>query len=310
MTDPAEAKPGETILHCGMTTLVGRANVGKSTLVNRVLEEKVSIVSPVVQTTRHVVRAILTEPRGQIVFLDTPGIHKPLSDLGKTMNRLARTSVEGVDAVLLVLDASSPPEPEDEGWMRRLLFEEPVLLAVLNKVDRPSDHREAYRSLWDRLREEKDRDKDMTWLETSALDGRGVQELVDVLFRHMPPGPLLFPADIVTDFPRNLILSDLIREKFFLVLRDELPHHIAVGIENLTESDAGWSVDAVVVVNKPTQKGIVIGKKGKLLKRVCAASEKDIRSIYEVPVRLRLRVKVEKNWTRNHFLLRQLGYRE
>jgi len=296
---------------CGMIAVVGRANAGKSTLVNAILEEKVSIVSPIAQTTRNVIRGILTDERGQLVFLDTPGVHKPMSDLGKMMNSLARTSTEGVDVVLMVVDVSEEPRPEDEGWMRRLLFDEAAVVIALNKQDCNMRHEDAYRQMWAAVEREKETKKAVQWLETSALNGEGVAELVGHLFDQMPMGPLLFPSDVLTDFPRRLNMADIIREKFFRVLRDELPHAIAVGIDELEENEDGkWFVKASVYVNRPSQKGIVIGKKGKLLKSVQADARKEISSLYERPVDLELWVKVEKNWARNFFLLKRLGYRE
>lgn len=302
---PAAASPSRA----GLVAVVGRANVGKSTLLNAIFEEKVSIVSPVAQTTRNVVRAILTEPRGQLVFLDTPGVHKASYDLGRVMNRLARTAVEGVDAVLLLLDASERPREEDEGWMSRLLRDEqPPCVVVLNKSDLGGRHADAYRARWDALAKEKGSAKAVEWLRVSALSGDGIPALLERLFQLVPEGPHLFPDDILTDFPRKLAIGDVVREKFYARLRDELPHAIAVEIENVEERDGGWFARGTVLVEKPSQKAIVIGEKARLLKAVRKAAEKELAGMYGHPVALELWVKVVEKWTHNHFILKRLGY--
>jgi GTP-binding protein Era len=290
-----------------MVAVVGRANVGKSTLLNRILEEKVSIVSPVAQTTRNLIRSILTEPRGQLVFLDTPGMHKAESDLGKIMNRAARASVEGVDAVLLILDASTAPRQEDEGWMRRLAKNPPPhLVIVLNKIDQATEE-QPYRDLWDGSAGD-DRTVEPAWHRVSALQGTGVADLVARLFALMPVGPLLFPEDVLTDFPRKLNMADVVREKFFARLEQELPHSLAVWIEDLDDSGDRWNVRGIVYVQRAGQKGIVLGKKGRLIKWVKEQAEAELSELYEVPVHLDLWVKVEKHWDRNFWIMRNLGY--
>lgn len=291
-----------------MMAVVGRASVGKSTLVNRILGEKVSIVSPVPQTTRTLIRGILTEPRGQLVFLDTPGVHKATYDLGRLMNRVARSSIEGVDVVLLVLDSSAQPRQEDEGWMRRLLHEEAACVALLNKADQGGGHAEDYRKLWIRLAQEKSAAKTATWLAVSGLTGQGVEALVELLFQTVPRGPLLFPEDVLTDYPRKLNIADVVREKYFVVLRDELPHATAVEIETVEEGEGGWKAKGFVYVQKNSQKGIVLGNKGRLLRRIKEAAEKDLAEMYGHPVSLDLWVKVSKDWSRNFWMLKRLGY--
>lgn len=295
--------------HCGIVAIVGRANVGKSTVLNALVGEKVSIVSPVVQTTRNLIRAILSESRGQLVFLDTPGVHKASHDLGRIMNRAARSSVEGADAALLVLDTSAPPRQEDDGWMHKLANAEADVVLLLNKIDLGARHETDYRALW----EEAARDRapelaEATWLTASATNGDGIGHLLDTLFEHVPKGPRLFPEDILTDFPRKIAMADVVREKLFLVLRQELPHEIAVLVRMIDDDATPREVYADIYVNKPTQKGIVIGKKGRLLKRVREQSEREIAEMFGHPVRINLWVKVEKHWARNYLLLRQMGY--
>lgn len=293
-----------------MVAVVGRANTGKSTLVNAMLGEKVSIVSPVAQTTRNLVRGILTEPRGQLVFLDTPGMHKAESDLGKIMNRAARASIEGVDHVLLVLDGSTPPREEDDGWMRKLRRspEAPVTW-IVNKCDLPASYTDAYLKVWASIMGESAASAPPPDIRRiSAATGEGVSELVDELFALAPVGPQLFPDDVLTDFPRKLAIADVVREKYFLVLSQEVPHHLAVWIETLDDSSEPWKASGTIYVQRPGQKGIVIGEKGRLIKKVRKQAESDLKEMYGVPIQLELWVKVDKHWARNFWILRQLGY--
>lgn len=288
--------------------MVGRTNVGKSTLLNALLGEKVSIVSDTVQTTRNVIRAILTEERGQIVFLDTPGVHRAEGELGKNLNKMARSSVSGSDAVLLVLDASSKPWQEDEGWMRRLLKENSPAVILLNKADISTSFAEDYRALWKGLAEEKGSSLQPVWVEGSARTGSGLPELTAALFERMPAGPPLFPEDILTDYPRKLNMADVIREKYFERLEDELPHCLAVWVQTIDEQPDRWRIEADVYVERHSQKGIVIGRKGRLLKRVQYQAGRELTAMYGVPVTVKLWVKVERAWRKNFWVLKKLGY--
>ena len=302
--DPAENS------RSGMVAVVGRANVGKSTLINGLLGEKVSIVSPVAQTTRNLIRGIHTEERGQICFLDTPGMHRAESDLGKVMNRIARASIEGVDAILFLMDVSLKPRVEDDGWMRRLSREQTPVIGVLNKCDKPADNTEHYQDLWTEICAEKSAEKTMEWVRISAQEHRGTRELLGRLFDFMPVGPHLFPEDIISDFPRKLNIADVVREKFFGLLHNDMPHNIAIWVEAIDESAHGWAVDAVVYVQQSSQKGIVIGNKGRLLRKVRRSAEAELTSMYELPIRINLWVKVEKNWAKNFWMLKKFGYIE
>jgi GTP-binding protein Era len=298
----------ELDMRCGTVSVVGRTNVGKSTLVNRLVGEKVSIVTPVVQTTRNRIRAILTEPRGQLVFIDTPGVHKSENELGKLMNKMARGAAEGTDAILLLFDASAKPRMEDEGWMRRLLFLPNQKMFVLNKCDTGPSHIAKYKELWQSIQDEKGQTEDVTWLNASATEGQGMPELLEWLFANVPLSPLLFSEELLTDYPRKLAIADVIREKLYAYLRDELPHAIAVWVENIDEKPAAWNVEAVVYVNRSSQKGIVLGKGGRLLKDARKRAETDLSDMFDLKVNLDLWVKVEKNWGKNFFFLKKLGY--
>lgn len=295
-------------LRCGMVAVIGRANVGKSTLINAIVEEKVSIVSPVAQTTRNLIRAIYTEPRGQLVFLDTPGVHKAENELGKLMNRQARGSIEGADVALLVLDQSQHPGIEDDGWMRRLVHEPVTVMALLNKSDKNSGCRREYEDLWQSICAEKQVDRPIRWIQGSALKREGVEELLGILFEHMPLSPLLFPDDVLTDFPRLLNMADIIREQLFEVLYEELPHAIGIIVDKVDETEKGWTVTATIYVHKHTQKVIVLGAKGRQLRAVKRKAERALTGMYDRPVNLKLWIKVEPTWTKNFWYLKKMGY--
>jgi len=300
---------GSPEMRCGMYAIVGRANVGKSSLMNALLADKVSIVSPVAQTTRNRIRGILSERRGQLVFLDTPGVFKAQHDLGRIMNKAARASIDGVDGILLVLDPSTALRDEDLGWMRKLVQREQDVHIVLNKKDLAWTEEAQCFDAWHEVCEQKEGTASVSWHRVSARTGEGVAELLDALFASVPEGPPLFPEDIVSDFPRQLAIADVIREKYFHVLRDEVPHDLAVRIASLEEDpDGTWNVHADLLVNRSSQKGIVIGEKGRLLRKVKRSAIHEIGEMYGVRVDLHLWVKVEKKWSRNFWILRQLGY--
>ena len=304
----SENQNSENISRCGIIAIVGRANVGKSTLLNQMLEEKVSIVSDVAQTTRNLIRAILTEPRGQLVFLDTPGIHRAASDLGKIMNRTARQAIEGADAVLLLLDGTARPRDEDRGWMKKLAKRDMTCIFAINKADAWVQHESSYRELWQEVSAAAPDPPASQWITISARTGLGIPKLLSQLFAVVPPGPQLFPENVLTDFPRRWNISDIVREKLFTELYAELPHDLGVGVNDIIETADHWDVYVTLYVNRPTQKGIVIGHKGRLLRKVRRQAEKELKEMYGLPVKLELWVKVEKNWTKNFWILRELGY--
>lgn len=294
---------------CAVVGLVGRTNSGKSTLLNRMVGEKVSIVSPIVQTTRNTVRGILTDGRGQLVFVDTPGLHKSESALGTLMNRMARQASAGVDVLLVVFDGGSRPHIEDDGWMRRALFAEQPVVFVLNKSDQSPFYEAAFKELWESIQKEKNTAREVSWVSASAIHPAGALDVINLLYTHTKPSDeYLFPEDIVTDYPRKLAIADVIREKYLARLRDEVPHELGVRVDQILETPAAWSVSATVFVNRPTQKAIVIGPKGRTLKYVRQCAEPELSETFGVKVTLELWVKVEKDWMKNFWLLQQMGY--
>jgi len=278
-------------------------------LLNRLVGEKVSIVSPVVQTTRNTVRGILTDDKGQLVFLDTPGLHKSQSTLGTLMNRMARQASAGVDILLVVFDGGNRPHLEDDGWMRHALHAEQPVVFVLNKSDQAPFYEDAFKELWQLIQTEKQLQREVFWITTSAIHPAGAAGLVDVLYTLAPLSETyLFPEDIVTDYPRKLAIADVIREKFLARLHDELPHELGVKVDQIDETPTAWTVSATVYVNRASQKGIVIGPKGRTLKYVKQCAEPELSDIFGVKVRIELWVKVEKEWMKNFWLLQQMGY--
>ena len=293
--------------------VVGRPNSGKSTLVNRLVGEKVSIVSPVEQTTRNRVRGILSEDRGQLVFLDPPGLHTAESELGTLMNRMARGTGEAADLLAVVFDAAAPVRMEDEGWMKRAARSELPTFFLLNKCDREEFDPAPFKAAWARIQTEAGTSHTVPWLELSADRGDGCDALKELLYSYAPeaPGPL-FPEDIVSDFPRKLAIADIIREKLIRRLYQEVPHELGVRIDRIDERpDNTWGVEATIFVNRAAQKGMVIGLKGRTLRAMRRAAEPEIAEAYGLDgCTITPYVRVEPKWFKNHFLLKELGYKE
>ena len=223
--------------------VVGRTNAGKSTLVNRLVGEKVSIVSPVEQTTRNTIRGIVADERGQLVLLDTPGLHKAVGSLGTILNRMARRSAAGVDVLCVVFDASDEPRLEDDGWMRRVAREKPEkTVFVLNKADRKPFYRTMFLDLWkDICAESEGEEVSPVWVESVATTEEGSRPVLDALFGFAEEGEFLFDEDIVTDYPRKLAIADSIREKYLAKMHQEVPHEMGILVKEISE---GFNLDS------------------------------------------------------------------
>ena len=315
----ADGADTDNLRKAAMVGVVGRTNAGKSTVVNQMVGEKVSIVSPVEQTTRNTIRGIVEDPRGQLVLLDTPGLHKAVGPLGKLLNGMARATSAGVDILLVVFDAAHEPQLEDEGWMSRVARERPEkVVFALNKCDRSPFYETMFRDAWKNVdRREgaaetfaaRPAPPEPVWITCCGIRKGGCDALMDALFDLAEPGPALFPEDVVTDYPRKLAIADVVREKLLQRLRDEVPHEVGVAVKDLYEDrKRGWDVAVTIYVNRPSQKGIVIGPRGSLLKAVRQSAEPELSDMFGVKVRLELWVKVEPNWMKNGRLLAEMGY--
>ncbi|WP_411876421.1 GTPase Era [Vulcanococcus limneticus] len=310
----------------GFVALVGRPNVGKSTLLNQLVGEKVAITSPIAQTTRNRLRAILTTPEAQLVLVDTPGIHKPHHLLGQRLVQSARGAIGEVDVVLLLVDGSQPAGRGD-GFIVELLRHSRVPVHVaLNKHDlvdpeRAEELAASYRALL------AGPDRETSSTETgdptshagdalawplhpvSALTGEGTEALVAALAADLPEGPHLYPPEAVSDQPEQLLLAELIREQVLTHTREEVPHSVAVQIERIVEDGPRTAVLATVLVERSSQKGILIGKGGQMLREIGKGARLQMQKLIDGPVYLELFVKVVPNWRRNPSRLAELGYR-
>ena len=298
-------------MKAGLVAIIGRPNAGKSTLLNRLVGEKVTIVSPIPVTTRHGIRAIFNEKRGQIVFLDTPGMHVSKHALDRAMIATINDSLSGADVVLHLVDSTERVGKEETMVIERLSGIDTPIILGLNKIDRNPRCVDEYIQAWEKkigrkLSEATDR---IMPIPLSALLGTNTDRLLDELFARLSEGEPLYPADILTDFPRQLAIQDIIREKLLSYLKEELPFSIAVYAEEIIDrSDKLMVVEATILVERDSQKAIVIGRRGENLKKAGEVARKELEEIYEKKVYLDLWVKVDKNWKQDKDLLKRIGY--
>lgn len=287
----------------GFVTVVGRPNAGKSTLLNHLLGQKVLIMSDKPQTTRNRIQCIVTEDRGQIVFLDTPGIHKPKHRLGEYMVEEAKGSLGDVDIILYMADAAVPFGSGEEFILDMLKNAKAPCILALNKVDLISKEQLAKQiKIFARQMDF------MAIVPVSALTGENTDELLKVIFEGLPEGPLYYPEDEVTDQPERFIMAELIREKVLQLTRDEVPHSIAVVVDEVAEKKTLVKVSATIIVERDSQKGIIIGQGGNMLKTIGRLARVDIEALLGSQVFLELWVKVKKDWRNRSDTLRRLGY--
>ena len=287
----------------GFVSIIGRPNVGKSTLLNRILGEKIVAVSDKPQTTRNLIRGILTDDTSQIVFLDTPGIHNARNRINRAMVGAAMTAVSGVDLLLLVVDVT---QQIDEPFLRDICSKAaaPVWL-LMNKIDQLAD-KEQLLSLIDRYQRLADFAE---IIPLSAQNGSNVERLVNLVREMLPEGEPLFPEDILTDLPEKFIVAELIREKVFRLTTREIPYGTAVVVESFTERENDLIfISATIMVERDSHKGIIIGKQGSMLKKIGQQARGDIERLLGTKVFLELFVQVQERWTERTAMLRELGY--
>ena len=291
--------------YSGFVSLVGRPNVGKSTLMNRLIGEKIAIISNKPQTTRNRVQSILTKDDFQIVFIDTPGIHRPRHKLGEYMVKSAETTLNEVDAVLMLIEPTDKILEADRLIIEKFAKVKSPVILVINKIDTVDRERvfkviDEYRKLYDFAE----------IVPISAFEGTNTDELLSVIRKYLPEGPQYFPSDMVTDQPERQIASEIIREKALRLLEDEIPHGIAVEITEMKKRKEGNLVDvrATIFCEKDSHKGIIIGKHGDMLKKIGTKARGDIERLLGSPIYLELWVKVKKDWRDSDFLLKNFGY--
>ena len=291
--------------YSGFVSLIGRPNVGKSTLMNYLIGEKIAIISPKPQTTRNKIHAILTKDDFQVIFIDTPGIHKAKYKLDDYMVKAAETTFGEVDAVLMLTEPLGRMLPEDENIIERLKKVKTPVVLVINKTDCFDEEKvlkttEIFSKAYDFA----------DIVQVSAVSGKNTDELMKVIKKYLPEGPKYFPEDMVTDQPERQIVSELIREKALKLLRDEIPHGTAVEVSSMKKRPDRNLVDiqAVIYCERESHKGIIIGKGGAMLKKIGTLSRQDITGLLGSEVNLQLWVKVKKDWRDSDFLLKNFDY--
>ncbi|MFB2934715.1 GTPase Era [Aerosakkonemataceae cyanobacterium BLCC-F154] len=297
-----QAPPG---FKSGFVGIIGRPNVGKSTLMNLLVGQKIAITSPVAQTTRNRLRGILTTDKAQIIFVDTPGIHKPHHRLGEVLVQNAQSAIQSVDVLVFLVDASQEAGGGDRFIVELLEKTKTPVILGLNKSDlQPTDFQlidDSYSQIANTF----------NWhlVKFSALTGAGVETLQDLLISKLEPGPYYYPPDLVTDQPERFIMSELIREQILLLTREEVPHSVAVTMEKVEETPTITRVWAVIHVERDSQKGILIGKGGGMLKAIGSAAREQMQKLIAGKIYLELFVKVQPKWRQSRLRLAEFGYK-
>ena len=289
-----------------MITIAGRPNVGKSTLTNFLVGEKIAIVSNKPQTTRNKVLTILTDDDSQIIFVDTPGVHAPRTKLGEYMNRVVTDSIDGVDAVLFVTEATSKLQNNEKEILEGLFSKKIPVILIINKADAVKNKEDMLSVIQDATAV----GEFAAIVPISALKKDGVKAVLEEIKKLLPLGPMYYPDDMITDQTEREIVSEIIREKMLRLLDKEVPHGTAVEIEYMKEGDTLTKIGAVIYCEKASHKGIIIGKGGEMLKRIGSYSRTDIEKLLDKKVFLELWVKVKEDWRNSNFLLKEFGYQE
>lgn len=292
-------------MKAGFVGVLGRPNVGKSTLVNRIVGRKVAIVTHKPQTTRNRITAISSTATAQIIFIDTPGIHKPQHEMNRLMVESALSCLTQVDVVLLMVDITQPFGRGDQHVLELMKKVDTPLLLTINKVDKV-----AKESILPLIDEYQSRRSFNEIIPISALKGDNVDRLVEMLERYLPDGPALFPQDALTDLPERFFASEMIREKILLHIHEEVPYSAAVRVDTWEDGDDITRIEASVLVERNSQKGILLGQGGRMIKRIGTEARKELESFLDTRVYLGLHVKVRERWRENRRLLTELGIGE
>ncbi len=290
----------------GFVGIVGRPNVGKSTLMNGMVGQKIAITSPVAQTTRNRLRGVMTLPQAQVIFVDTPGIHKPHHELGKVLVQNARAAIHSVDVTLLVVDGTTEIGRGDLFIVELLKRSDAPVILGINKADLQSESKAQMIDIsYQAIAEE----NGWPLCKFSAVTEAGLDELKAALISCLEPGPYYYPPDLVTDQPERFIMGELIREQVLLHTREEVPHSVAISIDRVEETPNITNVLATVYVERKSQKGILIGKKGSMMKAINTAAREQMQKLIAGKVYLEVFVKVQERWRQSRSQLAELGYR-
>ncbi len=302
--------PQNENFRCGVVSIIGRPNVGKSTLLNAIVKEKIAIVSLVPQTTRTKIRGIYSEKRGQIIFIDTPGLHKSKDRLGQMMNHASQQTMGDADCLVHLVDTSEPTGLEEEMVVSQLKTAKAPIILGLNKIDLKGKYVDQYIALWEKAKGIPVTEMDfLTLLPMSGKTGFHIEKLLDVIFEKLPVGPALYPMDTVSDVPQQLAIADIVREKLFWIMREELPHSLAVITTDVNKKKKGLLYIRIeILVDHESQKEIVIGTKGEILKKIGTQARKELEGLLNSKVFLELFVKVKKHWRDDDSLLEAMGF--
>ena len=289
----------------GFVTLIGRPNVGKSTLMNHLIGQKIAITSNKPQTTRNRIQTVYTDERGQIVFLDTPGIHKAKNKLGEYMVNVAERTLNEVDVILWLVEPTTFIGAGERHIVEQLKKTKTPVILIINKVDTVDKkeiikYMDTYRKVYDFAE----------IIPVSALRAQNLDTVLDQIFKYLPYGPMFYDEDTITDQPQRQIVAEMIREKALRCLDEEIPHGIAVAIDQMKERKGGgmFDIDATIICERDSHKGIIIGNGGSMLKRIGSEARRDIENMLEAKVNLQLWVKVKKDWRDSDFLMKNFGY--
>lgn len=288
----------------GFVSIIGRPNVGKSTLLNAILKEKIAIVTPKAQTTRNRIQGIYTTDNEQIIFIDTPGIHKAHNELGNIMNDFALKSITGIDLILYLIDVNVPLGTGDRFIIDALRESKVPTILVANKVDKEQDTNK----IVENIETYKEYGNFIGGITISATEGFNIDKLLEMVVSNLEYGPMYYPEDQLIDQPERFVVCELIREKVLLNTSEEIPHSVAVTTDRFKESDKIIDIHATIVVERLSQKKIIIGAKGAMIKKIGTEARKDIKNFLGLPVYLELFVKVEDNWRNKKYQLKEFGY--